>query len=47
MVLGYANAVLLNGALNPRAALMLEAFSEPTYNTGKFGITLACVNVIS
>lgn len=47
MVLGYANAVLLNGRMNQRAALMLEAFSEPTYNTGKFGITLACINVIS
>jgi DNA polymerase III gamma/tau subunit len=47
MVLGYANAVLLNGRMMPRAAVMLEAFSEPTYNTGKFGITLACINVIS
>lgn len=47
MVLGYANAVLLNGRMNKRAVLMLEAFSEPTYNTGKFGITLACINVIS
>jgi DNA polymerase III subunit gamma/tau len=47
MVLGYANAVLLNGRMTPRAALMLEAFSENTYNTGKFGITLACINVIS
>jgi len=47
MILGYANAVLLNGRMSSRAALMLESFSEPTYNTGKFGITLACINVIS
>lgn len=45
-VLGYANAVLLNGTLSERASLALESFAEPTYNTGKFGITLACVKVM-
>jgi len=46
-VLGYMNAVLLNGKKTPRAMLALEAFSEPTYNNGKFGITLACLRTIS
>lgn len=46
-ILGYMNAVLISGKLNKRAAVVLEAFSENTYNSGKFGITLACLNVIS
>lgn len=45
-VLGYMNAVLLSGKKNPRAISALEAFSEPTYNNGKFGITLACISTI-
>ena len=44
-VLGYANAVLLSGKENRRAALTLEFFSEPFYNMGKSGITLACYQV--
>jgi hypothetical protein len=47
IVLGYMNSVLLSGKKIPRAILALEAFSEPTYNTGKVGITLACINTIT
>ena len=47
MVLGYMNSVLIGGKMNQRAVLVMEAFSENTYNTGKFGITLACLNAIS
>lgn len=47
MVLGYMNAVLLNGSKLPRAISAMAAFSEPTYNTGKFGITIACLAAIS
>lgn len=45
-VLGYMNAALLNGKIIKRAVLALEAFAEPTYNSGKAGITLACLNVV-
>jgi DNA polymerase-3 subunit gamma/tau len=47
IVLGYMNTVLLSGKKIPRAILALEAFSEPTYNTGKVGITLSCINTIT
>lgn len=40
-VMGYMGAVLLNGKGNPRAAIALENFSEPFYNSGKNGIILA------
>jgi len=46
-VLGYMNAVLTNGSKLPRAVSTIAAFSEPTYNTGKFGITIACLAAIS
>jgi len=47
IILGYMNSVLLSGKLIPRAVIALEAFSENTFNTGKVGITLACLNTIS
>jgi len=47
IVLGYMNAVIMNGSLMPRAVAALEAFSEPFYNSGKAGITLACLQTIS
>lgn len=47
IVLGYMNSVLLSGKMIPRAVGALEAFAEPTYNTGKAGITLACLQTIS
>lgn len=47
IVLGYMNSVIMNGSLIPRAVAALEAFAEPTYNTGKAGITLACLQTIS
>jgi DNA polymerase-3 subunit gamma/tau len=46
IILGYMSAVLLNGAMNKRAISALEAFSEPTYNTGKNGIILASISTI-
>jgi len=45
-VLGYMNAVLVNGSSSNRAILAIEAFSDPTYNNGKSGITLACLKTI-
>ena len=45
-VLGYMNSVLLSGNTNPRAIAAIEAFSEPTYNTGKVGITIAALSTI-
>jgi len=44
-VLGYCNAVLLKGESDQAAAIM-EEFSEPFWNTGKAGLTLACYSVI-
>jgi DNA polymerase-3 subunit gamma/tau len=46
IVLGYMSAVLLNGSINKRAIAALEAFSEPTYSTGKNGIILASISTI-
>ncbi len=42
-VLGYMTAVLLNKKDN-QAALVIEEFSEPTYNTGFPGVVLAAYN---
>jgi len=43
-VLGYAQAVLLK-AENNRAALVLEEFLEPFFNTGFAGLVYACYSV--
>lgn len=40
-ILGYMSAVLLNGD-SGRAAMVIEEFSEPFYNSGKPGLVLAC-----
>lgn len=45
IVLGYANAMLLNG--NKNAAHVLECFEEPFYNTGRPGLTLACWRAVT
>ena len=45
-VLGYMTAVLMGGKQNDRAALALEYFAEPTYNSGKSGIVLACYQTV-
>ena len=47
MVLGYMNSVLLGGKMNRKAALALEFFSEPFYDSGIPGVTLACFQVWS
>lgn len=44
-VMGYMNSVLLKKA-NNQAAMTLECFSEPLYNTGFPGLTLACYQSI-
>lgn len=45
VVLGYAQAVLLKSD-NPRAALILECFMEPTYNSGFPQIVFSSYQVI-
>jgi DNA polymerase III gamma/tau subunit len=45
-VLGYAGAILLKGG-NRRAALVIDVFSQPFYNSGKAGVTLACYNAMT
>jgi len=44
-VLGYCNAVLLKSD-NSRAFLIMDAFKDPFYTTGKAGLTLACYNAM-
>jgi len=46
-VLGYANAILLQGKLNDRVALVLECFSRPFYDADKAGLTLACYQAVT
>jgi len=43
-VLGYASSVLLNG--KESAYLIMDAFREPFYNTGKPGLILACYEAL-
>lgn len=46
-VLGYANSVLLGGGGKAgQAALMIEAFAENYYDTGKVGLTKSCWDVV-
>jgi len=40
-VLGYCNSVLLNSG-QENAYIIMEAFREPLYNTGRPGLTMAC-----
>ena len=44
-VLGYAASVLLNKASN-QAALIIDCFKEPFFNTGKAGLVAACYEVV-
>lgn len=44
-VLGYAQSVLLNKD-SPKAAIILEEFIEPFYNSGFPGLVLACYLVV-
>ncbi len=45
-VLGYCQTILLSGAQNNTAALVMEEFTEPFYNTGFAGLTLACYSIL-
>jgi len=40
-ILGLMNYKLMKGD-NPKAALIMECFKEPFYNTGRPGLTMAC-----
>lgn len=44
-VLGYCQAILLKGE-NNNAAIVMEEFIEPFYNTGFPGLVLACYSVL-
>lgn len=44
-VLGYAQAILLNGKPSDRAGLILEEFDETTYNSGFPALTYMCFSV--
>jgi len=46
-IMGYASATLLSGRVVPRAVGMLECFSENTFYTGKNGIVLGCLQLLS
>jgi hypothetical protein len=45
-VLGYCNAILLKGT-NNQAAIVMEEFIEPFYNTGFPGLTFACYSIVN
>lgn len=45
-VLGYCSSVLLNKA-NNRAALIIDCFRDPYFNTGKAGLVASCYEVCS
>lgn len=48
MVLGYVNSIALNSNdIDPRTQLIFECFKEPFYNTGKVGLTFACLYVLT
>lgn len=47
MILGYASSIMLKGGkLTPRAALILEAFADPYYNSGKAGLIRSCWDTV-
>ena len=47
MILGYANTIMLGGGkLTPKAALIIEVFSENFYDSKKAGLTAACYEVL-
>ena len=46
-VMGYMNTVLLKGKRNQNAVCALQAFgANPTFNNGKFQITIACLDAL-
>ncbi len=45
-VLGYGQAILLNGKMNNNAAIVMEEFVEPFYNSGFPGLVFACYSVL-
>lgn len=47
VILGYMNSILVSGKMMKEAAIAIEAFSNNTFDSGKAGITLACLNTIS
>lgn len=45
-ILGYGQAILLNGKMNNNAAIVMEEFVEPFYNSGFPGLVFACYSVL-
>lgn len=45
-ILGYGQAILLNGKMNNNAAIVMEEFIEPFYNSGFPGLVFACYSVL-
>lgn len=48
-IIGYMNAIILNGSQNDKAAQIIYEFREPFFNIGKggkAGLTIACYQVI-
>jgi len=46
-ILGYFTSALLQGKVNNRAALVIDVFSQPFYDSGKAGVSLACYNAMT
>ena len=46
-VIGYHSAILLNGKDNPMSFLVLEAFQDNFYDSGKAGLVRACYEVVN
>ena len=48
LVLGYCNAILLGGGkMAPRAHLIITAFADNFFDSGKAGVTSACYEVVN
>jgi len=45
-VLGYCQSVLLSGQRNDRAAMVIEEFLEPFYQSGRAGLVYACYSIM-
>lgn len=47
MILGYAQSIMLKGGpLSNRAAQCIQAFAEPTFHTGKPGLSFMCFDFV-
>ncbi len=46
MVLAYCNTILTKGKVDPLVFRVMQVFSRNTYDTKKYGLTMACYAVI-